>query len=110
MYESGQYLAQNVPDDANRSLALVLITDGEERESRHKEDELLNLLREKKIQVYAIGFPDHLKKDEGKKTYERAVKLLTNLSDGTGGHAYFPQTVGELNGAIKEISDRIHGK
>jgi VWFA-related protein len=104
LYQSAQYLAENnKADSPNRRLALILISDGEERESRRKYEELAKLLSEKKITVYTIGFSKQIQKDQGRKTYEKAAAFLQKLAAETGGKSYFPETAVDLNNAASEI-------
>lgn len=97
VYQSAEYLAQNsFADTSARRWALILITDGEDRESRHALADVLQLLHEKKIQIYAVGLMAQLEKDKGKKASQQAASFLTNLATETGGKAFFPQSADEL--------------
>lgn len=89
-----------------RRRALVVITDGDERGSRHKFDELLDYLRRQSVQVYAVGMTDAVSPDafRGGGGREKARKLLSTLAQETGGRAFFPKTVSELNEAVKGIT------
>lgn len=104
IYLSAQYLSQHgQAQSANRRHALILITDGEDRSSDHKIDEVLELLRAKKVQVFAIGLTKYLKKESGKKAYEKALANLSRFASETGGRAYFPKSPDELQSNAKEI-------
>lgn len=103
LYESAQYLAQNSNGDDTRRRALILISDGEDRESRRTLADLLHLLHEKKIQVYVVGLMAQLERDKGKKTSEKAVIFLSNLAAETGGKAFFPNNSDELKANAGEI-------
>ena len=104
LYQSAQYLSEkNKADSPNRRLGLILISDGEERDSKRKYEELAKFLGEKKISVYTIGFSKQIQKEQGKKTYEKAVAFLQKLASETGGKSYFPETVVDLNNATSEI-------
>jgi Ca-activated chloride channel family protein len=104
VYLSARYLSQNgQAESANRRRALVLITDGEDRSSNYKIGEVLELLRSKRIRVFAIGLTTNLKKERGKQAYEKAVALLNKFASETGGRAYFPKSPEELQSNAKEI-------
>jgi Ca-activated chloride channel homolog len=108
VYLSAQYLSQHgQAQGANRRQALILMTDGEDRSSSHSADEVLELLRAKKVQVFAIGLTKDLKKDRGKKASEKAVALLNRFASETGGRAYFPKNSDELQSNAKEILNVI---
>lgn len=87
---------------------LILITDGEDRESFHKADELIDMLSNQKIKVYVVGLVGRLKKDRGEKIYQRAVAFLNSLAKGTGGTAFFPNSLPELTRDANEIINAVH--
>jgi Ca-activated chloride channel family protein len=76
-------LQQNSPDATN---VIILITDGEERESRIKKEALIEKLKQQKIAVFAIGMTEQLEKHKSE-----AKKLLSLLANETGGRAVFPK-------------------
>jgi Ca-activated chloride channel family protein len=85
--------------DDRRRRALILVTDGEDRDSYYKPDQLFARLREEDVQIYVIGFVNELEKEGGlikKSPRERAVSLLTRLATDTGGRAFFPESIAEL--------------
>ena len=90
---------QASPDDKPRRRALVLVTDGEDRNSFYKVEQLLSLLGSTDIQIYAIGFIGDVKM----KAAAKAKDLLSQLATDTGGRAFFPDTAGE----VKNIADQI---
>ena len=52
------------PNDRKRR-ALILISDGEDRSSFYKEQQLFDLLRETDVQIFVIGFVNELSKEGG---------------------------------------------
>lgn len=88
--------------DDRRRRALVLVTDGEDRDSYYKADQLFARLREADVQIYIIGFVNELEdnKEGGifirKSSKDKAVSLITRLATDTGGRAFFPQSIAEL--------------
>lgn len=102
----GQTRNRNNPDDKRRH-ALILVTDGEDRDSYHKERDLFELLRENDVQIYIIGFVDELTTQGGlikKSPQEKAVNLLNDLAKQTGGRVFFPKSLDELPGIANEIT------
>jgi Ca-activated chloride channel family protein len=98
----------------NQRKAVVLITDGDERNSRCGREEVLNVLREANVQVYAIGFPDglpeitavrqsHLSGRQGSGESQAKV-LLDELALVSGGRAFYPRSSEELDGIAAVIS------
>jgi len=88
--------------DDRRRRALILVTDGEDRDSYYKADQLFARLREADVQIYIIGFVNELEdnKEGGifirKSAKDKAVSLITRLAKDTGGRAFFPQSIAEL--------------
>jgi len=92
--------------DDRRRRALILVTDGEDRDSYYKPEQLFARLREEDVQIYVIGFVNELDKEGGlikKSPRERAVGLLTRLATDTGGRAFFPESIAELPGIADSI-------
>jgi Ca-activated chloride channel family protein len=93
-------------DSDRRRRALILITDGEDRNSFYKQEQLFAKLREEDVQIFVIGFVNELDKEGGlirKSPRERAVNLITKLATETGGRAFFPTSLSELPGIANDI-------
>jgi Ca-activated chloride channel family protein len=87
--------------DGNRRLALVIVTDGEDRASRSKRAELAERLHREDIQIFAIGL---VKQIEDGKSRDKAKDLLKFLAQETGGRAFFPNSTSELVGIAQQIT------
>ena len=90
--------------------ALILITDGEDRDSFYNEKQLFDLLRESETQIYVIGFIGDLSKEGGfigKSPQGKAKAFLERIALETGGKAYFPTTNSELPALAREISTEL---
>jgi Ca-activated chloride channel family protein len=109
VYTSAEYLLKNSKPagDSPRRRALVLISDGEDRASYYKLDQLLTLLREGDIQVFCVGFVTDLERGDsfggGRNKRDKAESLLQRLAAETGGRAFFPGNVKELQEAAEEV-------
>jgi len=112
------YLAAEKVDDYERSRsavdrkrrALILVSDGEDRSSFYKEEQLFKLLTEAEVQIYAIGFVDDLETDGNlirKSPQKKAKNFLEKLSAETGGKSYFPKSVAELPGIAQDIAKEL---
>ena len=87
--------------------ALILISDGDDRGSSHKEQQLFELLRESQVQIYAVGFISDLSREAdagGVSRQEKAKTFLTRLAQETGGKVYFPNSMDELSEIASDIS------
>ena len=93
-------------DSDRRRRALIVITDGEDRSSFYKQEQLFARLREEDVQIYVIGFINELDKEGGfirKSPRDKAVNLINKLASETGGRAFFPESVAELPQIANEI-------
>jgi Ca-activated chloride channel family protein len=108
VYVSAEHVAQykkgNIDDRRRR--ALIVVTDGEDRGSTYKQEELFERLREEDVQIYVIGFVNELDKEGGlirKSPRDKAVNLINRLAKETGGRAFFPESLSELPQIAEEI-------
>ncbi|HEX2271096.1 MAG TPA: VWA domain-containing protein [Pyrinomonadaceae bacterium] len=93
-------------DGDRRRRALIVITDGEDRNSFYKQEQLFARLREADVQIFVIGFVNELDKEAGfirKSPREKAINLINKLAEETGGRAFFPDSVAELPQIANEI-------
>lgn len=108
VYLAAEYVAnyKKGDDSDRRRRALIVITDGEDRNSFYKPDQLFARLREEDVQIYVIGFVNELEKEAGfirKSPREKAIDLLNRLATETGGRAFYPQSLSELPQIANEI-------
>lgn len=104
-----EYEKKRSANDKKRR-ALILITDGEDRDSFFKEQQLYELLREMDVQIYIVGFVGELSKDGGfisKSPQGKAKAFLEKLATETGGKVYYPNSLDELNGIAQNISSEL---
>jgi Ca-activated chloride channel homolog len=104
-----EYEQSKRPEDRKRR-ALVLVSDGEDRNSYYNEKQLFELLRESEVQIYVVGFVEELSKDGGfigKSPQGKSKSFLERLASETGGKAYFPASANELPSLAKEISNEL---
>jgi Ca-activated chloride channel homolog len=100
IYLSADYLAQQKSDPGKvRRRALILVSDGEDRNSFYKKEQLFGFLAAKDTQIYTIGLPNELK---GKKR-EDAILFLSKLATDTGGRTFFPTSPSDIASISNEI-------
>lgn len=107
VYMAAEHLSQKYGPDSTRQRALVLITDGEDRASYYTKEQLLALLRERRITVHVLGFP-RLARAQGQKSYEQALALIKTLAEETGGRAVVVEEMTELPSAASELLKHLH--
>jgi Ca-activated chloride channel homolog len=90
-----------------RRKALVIFSDGLEKNSSVKEKEVMEAIKENEVQVYLVGFIDVEMEENrpfGKSPAKKAKELLSRIADDSGGRAYFPKEVGEIPAIAAQIS------
>ena len=97
---SAEYLVKNASTDGPRLRALIVVTDGEDRESGSKIDDVVKTLKEQNIRVFVIAV------SEGK----IVAKLIDRLTKETGGMKFSPKTRPELSATAAQISAAIRAK
>jgi VWFA-related protein len=97
--------------------AILVISDGEDKDSKMSYDKLLKYVRESKnIAVYAIGLLDESESSSGlfsglrKSPQKRAREALTEVATVTGGRAYFPKSIDEVETICKQIARELRNQ
>lgn len=110
VYLSAEHAAErrkNDPADEKRRRAIILVTDGEDRESFYNQEKLFESLKEEDVQIFVIGFVNELDKDRGfitKSKRDKAISLLDRMATETGGRTFYPTSLSELPQIAEEIT------
>jgi Ca-activated chloride channel family protein len=92
----------------NRRKAVIIVTDGLDKNSYYKFNEVVKHLQETDVQIYLIGFTNDLSKDGawvfGKSEKDKAENLLNKMAAETGGRAFFPKELSEVHTIAQQIS------
>jgi Ca-activated chloride channel family protein len=95
-----------------RRKALVVITDGLDKNSSTKEKEVIEAMKEDEVQVYLVGFVDE--EESGgffsKSPAKKAKQLLTRLAEDSGGRAFFPTDVDEMPAIAAQIAKELRAQ
>lgn len=97
------------PDNRKRR-AIILVSDGEDVNSFYSQKQLFDVLKETDVQIYAVGFVKDLDPKGGfisKSAQSKAKTFLENLAEQTGGKAYFPNEVSELDRIARDIASEM---
>lgn len=100
--------AASVPD---RRRAVVLISDGQDRQSYYKEKDLINLLRKSDVQVFVLGITDQLDDVGGlirPGPRQTAEALLERVAAESGGRVFRLRSKESFNKAAEEIVHDLH--
>jgi Ca-activated chloride channel family protein len=95
--------------------AIVVITDGEDRDSYYKLDELLAKVQESDVQVFSIGLIDDVP-DKGffghwsKTAPEKAHDVLVKIAEETGGKPFFPNKLTDIHTIVADIAGELRSQ
>jgi Ca-activated chloride channel family protein len=107
VYLTAEHVSEYKREEGDRRRrALIVITDGEDRNSFYKQEQLFARLREEDVQIFVIGFVNELDKEAGfirKSPRDKAVGLINKLATETGGRAFFPESISDLPQIANEI-------
>ena len=87
-----------------RRQALVLFSDGEDTSSLISFDEVLELAKRSETAIFTIALRGT---DTQSKGFHEAEFVMRQLAQETGGRAFFPVKIDDLNGAYAEIADEL---
>jgi Ca-activated chloride channel family protein len=85
---------------SNKRRALLLITDGEDNHSRYSFGDIKEFAKERDVQIFAIGIVNPFGELAQGKTGRAIIEDLAQL---TGGRAFFPGSVNELEDICTKI-------
>lgn len=97
----GVYLDGAFDQDGRK--VLLLYTDGSDTRSRLRLNELLELVRASDVTIYAIGFQTQNRTADRMMTRRR----LEEIVELTGGQAYFPGSLDDLEAIYQQIRDEM---
>jgi len=102
MYDSVYLGLEKLKEGSNPKKALLLITDGEDNRSRYTFQNVKDFVKEQDVQIYAIGIVDEYNSQLSAGHTGRA--MIEELADLTGGRAFFPDSVQELEDICTKIA------
>jgi Ca-activated chloride channel homolog len=108
VYTAVNYVAEHNKAVPGRRKAVILITDGEDRNSAYKAEKLIALLRRHQVQVFVLGFTLDLDESSATKVSPRlkAEKLLKSIAEESGGRVFFPRDDEQvMNATLQFIAD-----
>jgi len=97
------YLKENGKKDKK---VLLVITDGDDNNSSGTLENLVRAAQQNEVLVYTIG----LLSEEEKREAKRAKRALDAITEATGGHAYYPKEVGEVDKIAQQVAHEIRNQ
>jgi VWFA-related protein len=83
--------------------AIVLLSDGDDNQSRVTRDEAIEMAQRAEVVIYAIST-----NASGYK--ERGDKVLEFMANATGGRAFFPFKIEDVGNAFTQIQDELRSQ
>jgi VWFA-related protein len=110
--------AGDVPDIVRR--VMILISDGEDNLSGHTRGEAIEIAQRASVVIYTISTStqwatsvdstDAMKNVERKYHKTEGDKILEDLAEETGGRAFFPYRVDDLDQSFQDIGDELRSQ
>jgi Ca-activated chloride channel homolog len=92
--------------DEIRRQAIIVLSDGEDTSSLLPFEEVLDLAKRSETAIYSIGLRDN-ELGGASKTFKEAEYVLRQFAQQTGGRAFFPNQLADLNSVYGQISDEL---
>ena len=93
-------------EDEIRRQAIILLSDGEDTSSLVTFEDVLDLARRSETAIYAIGLMDDTAGGQSK-GFREATYALRQLTNDTGGRAFFPADIKTLASVYGQIYDEL---
>ena len=93
-----------VNEEDVRRQALIVFSDGEDTSSLVSFDEVLDLAKRSETSIYTIALRGA---DVQAKGFREAEFVMRTLAQETGGRAFFPSKIDDLNGVYTQIADEL---
>ncbi len=103
LYDAAYLGIEKVKQGQHKKRAILLISDGQDNSSRYTYGELRKLLKEANVQIYSIGIVE-MGGGSGGSLDMQGQGILEEVSQTTGGKAFFPRSAAELEDATTRIA------
>jgi len=92
-------------DDSDRPVrrALVVVSDGEDNQSEHTRAQAIEMAQRAQVIIYTISTDDS-------GLILRGDKILEQLTDATGGRAFFPYKMKDIRNSFSAIEDELRSQ
>ena len=107
LYDAIYLSAEKVKEGKKEKKTLLLISDGEDTASKYGVNKVIDALQKSKVTLYAIGLLEENDQRGGlfkKAPSKKAKDELIKFAEVTGGQAFFPKSLDEVDQLVKEIA------
>ncbi len=102
LYDACYLGVEKVQRGTHPKRALLLISDGQDNDSRYTFNEVRRLLKESDVVLYGIGILSG--NDAGSSLGMEGQGILDELANVSGGKAFFPRTAAEMDDIFEQIA------
>jgi VWFA-related protein len=97
-----------IPSDVVRRRAVVVLSDGADTTSLLSDDQVIDAARRAEVTIYAVGLGiADASPAAATPEASRARFFLTRLAEESGGEAFFPRSLDELDGVYGRIAEEL---
>ncbi len=113
LYDAISLAVEKAQKGSETRKVVFVFTDGEDKDSYYSHEELVDQVRESNVQVHIVAFLDPELSDYGsffgifKSQKEKIQKNLDAIAEYSGGKAFFPEQIEELNNIFKGIAQEL---
>src|SRR5438128_6819309 len=110
LYDAVYLSADHVKAGKKDKKALLLITDGEDNVSKYGMNKVIEALKQSKVTMYAVGLLEENDQRGGlfkKPPSKKAKEDLEKFAEITGGQAFFPKNIDEVEELVKHIAHNL---
>ncbi len=115
LYDAIYLSVQKAQQGSKPKKAIVVITDGVDRDSFYSLDEMVVKVQESDVQIYSVGFLDEIPEKGlfgfwSKSEPEKAQETLKRISEETGAKAFFPKNLNDIHAIVAEIAHELRSQ
>jgi Ca-activated chloride channel family protein len=111
LYDAVYLSSAHLEEGKKDKKAILLISDGEDNKSQFSMNKAVEALRQSKVTLYAIGLLDEDNRGFfNKSPSKKARSALQKFAEVTGGQAYFPESLSEIEGLCKRIAHDLRSQ
>jgi VWFA-related protein len=107
LYDAVYLSVDHLGEGTRDKKALLLISDGEDNTSKYNLEKVIEALRKSNVTLYAIGLLEENDQRGGlfrKSPSSRAKDALVKFAEASGGQAYFPKSIDEIDDLCRRIA------
>lgn len=89
---------------------LLVVTDGDDDASRKTFEYTVKVAQQSNAEIYAVGVFSDDDRKSNKKMVRNSKRILTTLAEATGGLAYFPDNLGQVESICAQVARDIRNQ